>query len=98
MLITLLLIAACGETIVQQKQDLAKKTVTITLHEGEELEIGGYRVEVITLSQDQAQLRINGHSLLVDDGKIGYVQSAQVTVAIRQSSEERVAEIKITER
>lgn len=94
--VILLFLAACG-TVTQTAKPLtlAKKTVTVQLQAGEQLELGGYTIAVTAITGKQVKLTINQQLLVIGAGEQQALGNAIVEVP---SVTDETAQIRITER
>lgn len=90
MLVVLLLCAACGNS----PSAPAKKTVTVTLHAGEQLELGGYAVAVQRITGQEMEFTINGKTYRMESGE----RTGEISAIVSADATGPVAQIQITER
>jgi|SRR3989344_7145179 len=73
----------------------AKKTVTVQLQAGQELQVGGYTIAVQRIMADEVTLTLDGQSLTI---VMGEQQTMQKSVVEVLSISDGTAQIRITER
>lgn len=94
--VLLVLLTACGTT-VSVNQAPPKKTITVTLHAGEQLDIGNHKFSVQEI-RTAVSFTIDGESVVVESGKSAVVGGNVVTVQMTRDSVGPVAQIQLTER
>ena len=97
-IIALLVLVSCGTTTQHiAAAPPAAKTVTVSLHAGEHLSLGGYTIAVLTITGNTVEMTINNQALTVPIGATVPFSGSTVEAALGTDSAGPVAQIRVTD-